>query len=346
MSDFLEPLRMKLATMRILVVGDVMLDVTQAGTVERISPEGPAPVLLSTNGRTLRAGAAANVACNVAALGARASLVGVVGQDSARDELEALLAAAGVDAKLAMDPDRPTTVKTRFVADGFHQILRVDREVERPLADAEANDVLGWAAMAQPKCNAVVLSDYAKGVLTGGDIANQIIDGATGWAVPVVVDPKGTDWSRYDGCGALLPNIAELSAYAGRRLGNYDGWRDVAEDAIARHQTWGVLLTCGPLGMVLYERSDGGFTIKEARVPALAHEVYDVTGAGDTVAAVFAMGLAAGYARADAARIANAAASVVVGKPGTATLNFAELTDAVNEAMIRFPWTPQPIRET
>jgi len=303
----------ELARARVLVVGDVMLDRYWFGRVSRISPEAPVPVVLVERTEE-RPGGAANVARNCAALGARVSLLSVVGADEPGAALERLVAAAGVRASLHRDTNLATTVKLRVMSDPHpQQLLRVDFETQpshevlaAKLADFEAQ--LG-------EFDAVVLSDYGKGGLAH---IQRMIALARHAGKPVLVDPKGDDYERYRGATVLTPNLNELREVVGR-------WRDDA-DLAARAQRLradlgldALLLTRGEKGMSLYG-TDGAHD-----VPAKLREVSDVTGAGDTVIATLAVMLAAGAGLPEAARVANHAAGIVVGKLGTAVVHPDEL---------------------
>ena len=296
---------------RILVVGDVMLDRYWFGEVSRISPEAPVPVVKV--GRTEeRPGGAANVARNIAALGAQVALLSVVGADEAGQELARLLAESSIDASLHEDAQLNTTVKLRVLG-RQQQLLRIDFE------NAPTHEVL-QAKLAEfeqrvSQCDVVILSDYGKGGLT--HIATMIrIARAQG--KPVFVDPKGDDYARYAGASVITPNRSELREVIGRWTSEDDLAarvaklrRDLGLDAL--------LLTRSEEGMTLF--AEAGATHE----PALAREVYDVSGAGDTVIATLAVMLASGLSLADAMRWANRAAGVVVGKLGTATCSIEEL---------------------
>lgn len=299
------------AQARILVVGDVMLDRYWFGEVSRISPEAPVPVIKVERVEE-RPGGAANVARNCAALGARVALLSVVGADEAGAALARLLAASNIDASLHEDGHMSTTVKLRAVA-RQQQLLRIDFE------NWPAHEVLR-AKLAEfeqrlPDCDVVILSDYGKGGLT--HIADMIRLARTA-GKPVLVDPKGEDYARYAGASVITPNRAELRQVIGR-------WRDEA-DLVERAQKLRAELG---LEALLLTRSEEGMTLFTAAgavsEPALAREVYDVSGAGDTVIATQAVMMAAGLDLAEAMRLANRAAGVVVAKLGTATCTLEEL---------------------
>ncbi len=303
------------AKARILVVGDVMLDRYWFGAVERISPEAPVPVVKVERSEE-RPGGAANVARNCAALGARVSLLSVVGADEAGQALSRLLAAEGIAASLHEDAELSTTVKLRVVG-RQQQLLRIDFE------QAPAHEVLR-AKLAEyerqlPDCDAVILSDYGKGGLAH---IGEMIRLARAAGKPVLVDPKGEDYARYAGATLLTPNRAELRQVVGR-------WADEAD---LKARAVRLLRELG-LAALLVTRSEEGMTLfrgeEAAHEPAQAREVYDVSGAGDTVIAAMAVMLASGADLRDAMRLANRAAGIVVGKLGTAVVQLEELRAAL-----------------
>jgi D-glycero-beta-D-manno-heptose-7-phosphate kinase len=297
---------------RVLVVGDIMLDRYWFGDVERISPEAPVPVVKIAR-TDERPGGAANVARNAAALGAQVTLIGVVGDDEPGRLLERLLASEHVNMSLHHDATLPTTVKLRVIG-RQQQLLRVDFETV-PSAAALAAKLADYER-ALPACDVVVVSDYGKGGLA--DIAGMI-ERARACGTPVLVDPKGEDYLRYRGATLLTPNRAEFREVAGR-------WRNEAELAEkaqalrAELALEALLITRSEEGMSLY--TDAG----AQHFPAQAREVYDVSGAGDTVIATIGALLGARADLASAVRVANLAAGIVVGKLGTAVVHPDELT--------------------
>jgi rfaE bifunctional protein kinase chain/domain len=295
----------------ILVVGDVMLDRYWFGDVQRISPEAPVPVVRVRRSEE-RLGGAANVARNAAVLGARVALVGVVGDDEPGHSIEALACAVGIECGLVRDPDLPTTIKLRVIG-RQQQLLRIDFE-QAPGAQALARKLEAVRARLAA-AHVLVLSDYGKGSLSEIEL---LIAEARAAGTDVIVDPKGDDYARYRGVTMLTPNRAELREVVG-------AWRD-EDDLVQRAQALRrsleiryLLLTRSEEGMTLF--SDAG----ELHVPAQAREVYDVSGAGDTVVAVIAVMFAAGRPVDDAVRLANRAGSIVVGKLGTAAVSPDEL---------------------
>ncbi|MBM3731888.1 MAG: D-glycero-beta-D-manno-heptose-7-phosphate kinase [Acidimicrobiia bacterium] len=319
----LAPLVESLKDARVAVAGDVMLDIYVAGTVERISPEAPIPVL-RVERESAMPGGAGNVARNVAALNASARLIGVVGADDAGRRLGQLIAAEpGLANDLVAAPARPTAIKTRYVG-GAQQILRADREIVGPLDKDSRARLIAAVEAALADCRVLALSDYGKGALADG-VAAQLIAKAKAAKRQVVVDPKGRDWSPYAGADVVTPNKRELAEAAGATLADDDAIAAAAKALIARHRLGAVLATLGADGMLL---------VREGKAPerfcAEAREVFDVSGAGDTVVAALAALLATGASLADAALIANVAASIVVGKAGTATAAADEVAMALH----------------
>jgi D-glycero-beta-D-manno-heptose-7-phosphate kinase len=294
-----------------LVVGDVMLDRYWFGEVSRISPEAPVPVVLIKD-EDERLGGAANVAWNCKELGAHTRLLSVVGRDEPGQALERLLRKKGIEASLHRDRGLSTTQKLRVIG-RRQQLLRID--FEKPPSGEVLASKLEEFKRALPDCGVVILSDYGKGGLA--HIA-EMIKSARRAGKRVLVDPKGDDYLRYKGCSIITPNVAELREVVGR-------WKD-EKDLKSRAQALraklgleALLLTRGEDGMTLFSRS------RILNVKAEAREVFDVTGAGDTVIATLAVMLAAGASLESAVRVANRAAGIVVGKLGTATASAAEL---------------------
>ncbi|MFH0911502.1 MAG: D-glycero-beta-D-manno-heptose-7-phosphate kinase [Planctomycetota bacterium] len=300
----------ELAGRRVLVVGDVMLDHYVWGSVERISPEAPVPVL-QVEKESEVPGGAANVARNVAALGGRTVLLGLVGRDARGARLAEHCADEGVDARFVSDA-RPTTAKMRCIARN-QQLLRTDWEEASPATQAAEERLLEILSAALAECEIVVVSDYAKGVVTPA-VAEALRKGGR----RVVVDPKPGHRALYKGFHLMTPNQKEAAAIAETDPRESPPIR--AAERIAREYTENVLVTCGAGGIFL--RTRAGLL---EHIPARARQVYDVTGAGDTVAAVVGLALAAGLDLRAAAELANHAAGIVVGKVGTATVSPEEL---------------------
>ncbi len=306
---------------RVLVVGDVMLDRYIWGQVRRISPEAPVPVLQHAR-ETEVPGGAANVARNLASLGLSVELAGVTGDDSARTSLLQVLAASEIEpAALLAVADRQTTTKTRVIAD-HQQMLRIDSEDTAPLSDTDRARLLAAVAPRLPGLGVLVLSDYAKGVLTG-PLCAELIGRAQALGIPVLVDPKGRDFSRYAGATLITPNRAELAGAAGVTATDREALLAAAADMRTRLGLAGLVLTLSDEGMALID------TQGVHLIPAVAKAVFDVSGAGDTVIATIGAAVAAGLAHWDAARLANLAAGVVVGKVGTAAVTTKELQAAI-----------------
>ncbi|KQV62061.1 MULTISPECIES: D-glycero-beta-D-manno-heptose-7-phosphate kinase [unclassified Caulobacter] len=316
MTDTLADLPRAFAGKTVLVLGDVMLDRFIYGAVDRISPEAPVPVI-AVEKETAMLGGAGNVARNVAALGAMAVLIGLVGQDDAGAALRSMIdAEPGLEADLVIDAGRRTTEKVRYIS-GSHQMLRVDREDRGP-GDGAALLAAFKARLAA--ADVVVLSDYAKGVLTA-QVVRGAIDAARAAGKPVIVDPKSRDLARYDGATLIKPNRKE----AAEATGIIDNSDEASEEA------GGAILAMAPgLEAALITRGGAGMTLAArgqapVHLPATAVEVFDVSGAGDTVAATLALAVAAGASLTDAARLANLAGGLVVAKLGTDVVTAAEL---------------------
>ncbi|HEX5629661.1 MAG TPA: D-glycero-beta-D-manno-heptose-7-phosphate kinase [Usitatibacteraceae bacterium] len=303
---------------RVLVVGDVMLDRYWFGDVERISPEAPVPVVLVRRVEE-RPGGAANVARNIDALGGKVTLLSVIGDDEAGRALERVLGEGGVQASLHRDPELSTTVKLRVIGQQ-QQLLRVDFE-RAPGHEVLAAKLDEFERLVD-EADAIVLSDYGKGGLAH---VTRMIERGRAHGKPVLVDPKGSDYARYRGATLLTPNRGEFREVAGR-------WSDEAD--LARRAQ---LLRAGlDLDALIVTRSEDGmslFTAAETRhEPTRAREVFDVSGAGDTVIATLALMVAAGADWHAAMRVANHAAGIVVGKLGTAVVHREELLESLAEA--------------
>jgi D-beta-D-heptose 7-phosphate kinase/D-beta-D-heptose 1-phosphate adenosyltransferase len=310
----------RIAGLHVAVVGDVMLDEYVWGEVSRISPDAPVQVV-EVRRRTHAAGGAANVALNVAAAGARASLFGVVGKDAAGETLLGLAEAAGVDVRhVTVDPARPTTVKTRVLARNQH-VLRMDQEVRGLLPAAVRGHLVDSLRKALGGCDAVLVSDYAKGVVDEGLVPEiAAMARRAGRPLPVIVDPKSHDFARYRGCDGITPNQRESEIAAQVTIGGEEDLREVARRLRERCGAPWVLITRGEKGMAL---SDGPDSLH--LVATKAREVYDVTGAGDTVLAYFGLGVSAGLPPVEAAALSNIAAGVGVGRVGTTRVSGADI---------------------
>jgi D-beta-D-heptose 7-phosphate kinase/D-beta-D-heptose 1-phosphate adenosyltransferase len=313
--------------MTVLCVGDLMLDHFVYGDVSRVSPEAPSLVIAATREERLLGGAG-NVARGIAALGARCIFVGVIGEDEGGRAMGRMFAddySDTIETHLLVDASRPTTRKVRFVSDHHStHLLRADWEIAAPLRADIEQSLIRACLLALPRANAVVLSDYAKGVLSPA-VIRAVIDKARELGKPVIVDPKGSNFGVYRGATLVTPNRKEL-ADATRRSARGDAEVAAAAEELAEIVgSAGVLVTRSEEGMTLYKACSAGSPAQALHVPAYPVKVRDVSGAGDTVAAVMAVMLASGADLELAARAANAAAAVVVGKRGTSTASTAEL---------------------
>ncbi|MDP8213938.1 MAG: D-glycero-beta-D-manno-heptose-7-phosphate kinase [Candidatus Euphemobacter frigidus] len=305
----------------ILVIGDVMLDEYIWGEVERISPEAPVPVV-RVNSETWVPGGAANVAHNISSLGGRPIILGVIGSDPPGRKLKKLLRQNGIDPRrLIVDPRRPTVTKSRILA-GHQQVVRIDREYNTVLGDDLRGRLLETVHGLGSEIDGIILEDYAKGVISQ-EVIPELIEFAHRRNHFLVVDPNGSRHFTYHGADLVTPNYKEAIEMAGKG-------REVELERLGRTllQKWGsasVLITLGEEGMCLFERRKKLF-----HIPTVAREVFDVSGAGDTVIGTVALALAAGADLKAASFLANCAAGVVVGKLGTATVTPEELRSTLN----------------
>ena len=314
----ISPILNKLHKSRLLVVGDIMLDRYWSGGTSRISPEAPVPVV-KVEDREERVGGAANVALNIAALGAKVSLSGIVGEDEAAQTLDKLLKQSDIDSQLLRRSDCTTITKLRIMS-RHQQLIRLDFEDTTQASGAA--ELADKAAASLDGVDVLVLSDYNKGSLQA---VHEIIGAARAARLPVLVDPKGTDFAKYTGATLLTPNLGEFEAVVGH-CADDDELVSKGEALRAKLELEAILITRSERGMTLLVRNE-----LPLHLPTRAREVFDVTGAGDTVIGVFAAVLAAGETLATAATLANAAAGVVVGKLGAATVSAHELEAALND---------------
>lgn len=301
-----------------LVVGDVMLDRYWFGSVDRISPEAPVPVL-AVHGEEMRAGGAANVAHNLLALGAKSHLLSVVGDDDAGREIERIIGQYGAKTTLTIDSSIKTIVKLRMVAQN-QQLLRADFE-EKPSDEVLAQCLVGYE-QALEDADVVILSDYGKGGLTH---VSTMIELAKKHSVPVIVDPKGSDYSRYKNASLITPNMKEFEAVAGKTHSE----QDFSEKAHQLRETLNLdalLVTRSEKGMSLFTKSG-----EQIDSPATALEVYDVSGAGDTVISLMALASVSNLTHAEQLKLANTVAGIVVGKLGTAVATIDEVINKLAE---------------
>ena len=306
---------------RLAIIGDLIMDRYMIGDVTRISPEAPIPVL-AVKSNDMRLGGAGNVVANLVAMQANVEVVGVVGDDglgrAMREEFEKL----NVDVQgLVIDQDRPTIEKTRMMS-GVQQMLRVDREDNQPISDQVEEAIIAAALKSVERCQGVVLSDYGKGLLTP-KVLRAVIDAARKRGIPVLVDPKGSDFSRYKGATLVTPNRKEAEVALGRPIKSLESLPQAADELIQAAGLDLIVITLSADG--IYFRSSER-PVREGRVPAFARAVYDVTGAGDTVVSQLALYLSLGWDITEAVCMANHAAGVVVERLGTHSVTRSELT--------------------
>src|ERR1700730_2390288 len=312
----------------VLVIGDVMLDKYIWGTVQRISPEAPVPVVHSCRA-TQCPGGAANVAMNLVGLGAKATLVGFVGEDEDAHALNVELAAAGVSSALVPVPDFPTTSKLRILSSN-QQMLRVDIEKSENRPGPAYEQLIQQAREAMPSCSAVVLSDYAKGVLSDL-VCPVIINDARTLGIPVLVDPKAISFEKYRNATTVCPNLLELSLAANDSGEDLEKLFDIGEQYVERYGFDFLTVTLGEKGIAVIQKG-----IRK-HSPAVARQVFDVSGAGDTVIAALALCLASGLEIETALELANIAAGIVVSKVGTVPIERQELLGALSDITATIP---------
>lgn len=310
---------------RIFVIGDLMLDTFIWGDVNRISPEAPVPVV-EVREETRLLGGTANVVHNVASLGAQASAAGTIGDDLSGKRMVELFREIGVSADgLVIEEGRPTTTKTRIIAQN-QQVVRFDREWRRPMRGTTLEKILGYVHDRIPQVDALIVSDYAKGMVT-----QEMMDGIRALrrqtGIPVVVDPKVRQVELYRGMTMVTPNHHEASRMADREIHDEESLGEAGRLLIQKLECEMLLVTRGKHGMRLF-LNDG--TTED--IPTVARHVYDVTGAGDTVLAAVTLGMAAGLSPVEAAILANIAAGIVVGEVGTATVSAAQLLDVIQNS--------------
>jgi D-beta-D-heptose 7-phosphate kinase/D-beta-D-heptose 1-phosphate adenosyltransferase len=310
---------------RVLVVGDVMLDKYIWGEVERISPEAPVPVVRAAV-QDESPGGAANVAMNLTGLGACVTLCGFAGGDPEQERLESLLADAGVEPLLTTATGSPTTTKLRILA-GHQQIIRLDTEAAGTHSAAAYEEMLQRALECLPDVSALVLSDYAKGVLTA-QVCRVLIERARQLKIPVLVDPKNSDFTRYRGATTICPNRKELAAATGEPSAALERVLAGGQAMLSSLQLEFMTVTLGEKGIAVLHAGS------RLHVPAVARQVYDVSGAGDTVVAVLALAMACGLEIETAVEVANIAAGVVVSKVGTAPIGRDELLGAMSHGIV------------
>ncbi len=309
---------------KVIVVGDLMIDQYIWGDVARVSPEAPVPIV-GVSRETLRLGGAANVANNVKALGGAVEICGLAGDDQMgrwliRDLEKQMMGVRGI----ILDDNRPTTLKTRVIAHN-QQVVRFDREVAAPLARETEESILGMITSLLPESGAIIISDYAKGVISP-TLLKRVTDIAAGADMPVAVDPKSSHFAMYRGVTVLTPNLFEAAAGAGMVIGSIADLEEAGNRIVEKLGCPYLLITRGDQGMTLFTRGQ-----KALHIPAVSREVYDVTGAGDTVVATLALALAADISMYESAWLSNVAAGVVVGEVGTVTISREQMTARFGE---------------
>lgn len=307
---------------RLLVVGDLMLDEYLWGEVDRISPEAPVQVV-AIQKEDFALGGAGNVVNNAVALGAKVSVVGVIGTGRNGRLLLKRFNELGVDtAGIIQEPDRATTQKTRIIAANQH-VLRIDRETKQDISGPTLDKMIRFILDKMPDIDVVLISDYGKGLITK-NLLSKVTASAKKYKKMIIVDPKGLDFSKYLGVSLLTPNKKEAALASGVEINNESSLEKAANKFLENLSLDNLLITCGKDGMVLFEKNKEPF-----RVKAEARQVFDVSGAGDTVLAVFGLAVASGASIHNSVAIANTAAGIVVGKVGTATVSRQELASAI-----------------
>ena len=303
---------------KILILGDIMLDEYLFGSVNRISPEAPVPVVEITSDRRLLGGAA-NVAANIRALGDEPILLGTVGEDEASVKLSQLLKEKGISSKfLVNDPSRQTTIKTRIIAHS-QQVVRADRENQHELSEEVESFVFNRFLSVSDDIKAVIISDYGKGVITKS-LLEKVIPVCEEKNIFVAVDPKETHFHNYQRVSVITPNHHEAGFAYGQRIRSAQDLLEVGNGLLKKLQAKSILITRGPDGMSLFQA-----TGEPAHIPTFARQVYDVTGAGDTVIATFVSATCAGANLFEASIVANAGAGITVGEVGTASVTVPQL---------------------
>jgi D-beta-D-heptose 7-phosphate kinase/D-beta-D-heptose 1-phosphate adenosyltransferase len=313
----------------ILVVGDLMLDEYCRGHVERISPEAPVPILKAVS-RELTLGGAANVVTNLCALGVSVSAVGVAGTDATGDQICGMLAELGTNPNgIVRESGRASTRKVRFVSlEHAQQVFRLDEETTSAVGGFAEERICQLVKEKASAAHAIICSDYRKGVLTERVLQAAFHEGQRN-DVPVVVAPKDHDMRRYRGATVLMPNLREFQQISGEPLDNRERMEGAAARVMSALSLRAILITQGSHGMTLFEETAN--RLRRVDIPTVAKNVYDVTGAGDTAIAAFSAALAANAEYETGARIANIAAGIAVGKPGTASVSSAELQEHLCE---------------
>ena len=308
--------------LKILVIGDLILDEFVWGNVRRISPEAPVPVVEVAR-ESLRLGGSANVVNNLNALGCKSALCGVVGKDQNGEKLKKILIDMDVDCNGIIQKDnRPTAIKTRVIAQ-HQQVVRFDKERVLAVSNVTRDKIIYYIKSILNSIDGVIISDYGKGVITR-ELLEEVIPMITGQSIPLAVDPKLLNFPYYNKVTVITPNHYEAAEASGFDTENEEGLIDAGNALLKKQESDYILITRGENGMSLFEKR-GEIT----HIPTVARDVYDVTGAGDTVIATIALALAGGASMKEAAVMSNYAAGIVVGKLGTATVSVDELTVAL-----------------
>ena len=319
----------------VLIIGDVILDGYIWGDVNRISPEAPVPVLEIAS-ETTRTGGGANVAQNIVNLGGRVDLIGVVGNDSNGKKLIRMLEQLGIDATgICIDPDRPTSTKTRVIArtsststSTHQQLVRLDRESKAPVRSTIHEQLMENALSRIPHVDAIVFEDYDKGGVSSR-LIESVLHTARQYGKPVIVDPKVENFWNYKGVTSITPNHKEAGLAVNQRISDEESLVSVGEEILDRLNLEGLLITRGEQGMSLFRRRHDG-DLRVDHIPTQAQEVFDDTGAGDTVVAVYALALAAQADMLDAARLSNLAGGIVCGEVGCVAVNRDQLLQGIH----------------
>ena len=311
---------------RIVVIGDVILDHYIWGDVNRISPEAPVPVV-EVRDENFRLGGAANTVANIRSLGGEVDVISVVGRDENGNRLRNMLSCIGANVSGVLeDGKRPTITKTRVMARN-QQVVRIDRESKSEVDGNPKKEIIRFAESAIDKVDAVIFSDYDKGVVSK-ELLEFVFSKAKKRNIPVIVDPKERSFWNYKGATVVTPNLKEASAPLGVNITDEESLLAVGNTLLERLELSALLITRGEHGMSLFEVMDDA-PVKATHISTVARGVFDVTGAGDTVVAVFTLALAAGASMLDAAKVANCAAGIVVGEIGTASVTPKELMESL-----------------
>lgn len=320
----LEAMVDKLKDVAVLVVGDLMIDEFIYGKVERISPEAPVPVV-DVSSTTYTPGGAGNVVNNIYALGGKVYPTGVIGDDGTGKKLIKDFKAKGIEIDgVIIDSERPTTLKSRIIAHS-QQLIRVDREQRTDIEEWVCKQILSFCRMVIEEVQSIVISDYGKGVINPR-LLEEIIPLGKKYNIPIIVDPKESHFLSYKGVTLITPNVHEAGNLIHKKITDEESLIEVGKSILSQLKCRGVLITRGEKGMTLFEENE-----ELTHIPTVAREVYDVTGAGDTVVAVIALALGAGFEMKIAAQLANFAAGIVVEKVGTATLIREELKERIKK---------------